>query len=33
MNNPEYLPPQLMYSYDNKLNQTWNLKEYRTPRE
>ena len=31
MDNPE-LPVSLIYSYDNKTNQTWNLKEYKTPK-
>lgn len=31
--NPEHLPPQLIYSYDRRTNETWNLPEYRTPRE
>lgn len=29
--NPEALSTKLIYSYDNKLNQTWNIHEYKTP--
>ena len=33
MDNPESLPPSVIYSYDNKTNEPWSLKEYRTPLE
>lgn len=29
--NPEVLSTQLIYNYDKKLNQTWNMSEYKTP--
>lgn len=33
IDNPEYLPPQLIYNYDHGTNETWNMPEYRAPRQ
>ena len=33
IDNPETLTPRLIHDYDTKANETWNFKEYRTPRE
>ena len=33
IHNPELIPPELIYKYDRKTNQTWNIPEYKVPRE
>lgn len=33
IDNPEQLSTQLIYSYDRKTNQTWNIPEYKAPRQ
>ena len=33
IDNPECLSARIMYNYDKKTNQTWNIPEYKTPRE
>lgn len=33
IDNPEGLSTHLIYSYDRKTNESWNIPEYRTPRE
>ena len=33
IDNPESLSARLIYNYDTKANQTWNISEYKTPRE
>lgn len=32
MQNPEIIPPQLIYKYNNKMMEPWNIPEYQSPR-
>lgn len=33
IDNPEGISPHLIYSYDRGLNKTWNIPEYKVPRQ
>ena len=33
IDNPEAISPHLIYNYDKGLNITWNIPEYKVPRE